>query len=106
MTTENSCVILPYSHSHFNGKHYSYHYWSLKKSISILSDYPFNAGDVVEILEVDLEKRVIRVQPSARKETTRSLLILSNDIPLDERSDYRFWFTNCELILQLVNQNR
>lgn len=98
--TENSSVVLPYSYTQFNGKLYSYHYWSLKDSITISSEYPFSAGDVVDIVSVDEERRVVVVRPAADRNAKRTLLVLSNDIPLDGDSDYRFWFDGCEPLIQ------
>lgn len=105
MTTLNSSIVLPYSHTQYNGKHYSYYYWSLKDSIVILSEYPFSAGDIVDVVDVDVVNRVITVQPATNRESNRTLLILSNDIPLGEESDYRFWFDNCDPLIQHESVN-
>lgn len=103
--TENSSVVLPYSYTQFNGKLYSYHYWSLKDSIIISSEYPFSAGDIVDVVAVDEEKRVVTVRPATNREAKRTLLILSNDIPLGGDSDYRFWFDGCEPLVQHESTN-
>ena len=66
--------------------------------MTIESPFSFKSGDIVEILKTDSETNTIYVCPSSETRTNVSLLVVSNDIPVDSETRYNFSFHNCELL--------
>lgn len=96
----NSTVKIAYSPSQYDGKRYSYKYWSLKNVITISSVSEFKSGDTVRILNIDYKNNEINVEPVTDSVDTNSILICtSNDVPLSDLDVYKFWYHGCDLVL-------
>jgi hypothetical protein len=102
------CFTIPYTATALINEKWLYTYWSLKSSVIIASPYQFIAGDIMKLVSIDKEKRIINIDKIDKLEFESeigiklgSILLISNDIPLDENDNYRFWFYGCELLMQL-----
>jgi hypothetical protein len=111
MNIQNSCIvgqqfIVPYSSSLTgNNQDHRYCYWSLKDAITLSSLTQFYANDIMTIKDINIEDRIISLEPFNGELVgyTPSILILaSNDIPLDENEDYSFVYQGCDCILQFA----
>lgn len=97
----NSIVKIAYSPTQYDGKRYSYKYWSLKNVITISSTSEFKSGDVVRIVSIDYKNNEVIVEPVTNSyDKVNSILICtSNDVPLSDIDIYKFWYHGCDLLL-------
>lgn len=89
---------IPYNSVATANRCHKFRFWSLDTCLTIESPFSFQANDVVEILKVDTETNTIYVCPNSEARTNLSLLIVSNDIPVDSDTKFNFSFINCELL--------
>lgn len=107
----NSCFFTtPYSATSFSNGKWSYQYWSLRVSITLVSTRRFFAGDIVKISSIDEENRVITID-AAEAEIVNpnqhpSLILVSNDIPLEEDDTYQFWYYGCERVVSFESKDQ